>query len=159
MSEMDARARDVVEKKFRVRLDSAQSSENLQAAWQVYQNAGVKLIRAITRGVHFDDAKGYAATVARNSCRDYWRVYNRSARPEALKGLESSGGGVLETPVSEVVEETQPLMRGKAFGQFYSVSLHDSRLTRAIAGHSACLARMGWRIRKKFAWSMGTPMS
>ena len=47
--EMDARAREVVEKKFRVRLDSAQSSENHQAAWEVYQNATLKLIRAITR--------------------------------------------------------------------------------------------------------------
>ena len=75
-AEMDARAREVVEKKFRVRLDSAQSSENMQAAWEVYQNATVKLIRAMASGVTFGDAKGYAATVARNSCRDYWRVYN-----------------------------------------------------------------------------------
>ncbi len=75
-TDMDARAREVVEKKFRVRLDSAQSSENQQAAWEVYQNATVKLIKAIGSGVTFGDAKGYAATVARNSCRDYWRVYN-----------------------------------------------------------------------------------
>jgi hypothetical protein len=75
-AEMDARAREVVEKKFRVRLDSAQSTENQQAAWEVYQNASVKLIKAIGSGVMFADAKGYAATVARNSCRDYWRVYN-----------------------------------------------------------------------------------
>jgi hypothetical protein len=75
-AEMDTRAREVIEKKFRVRLDSAQSSENIQAAWEVYQNATVKLIRAIGSGVTFGDAKGYAATVARNSCRDYWRVYN-----------------------------------------------------------------------------------
>jgi hypothetical protein len=75
-AEMDARAREVVEKKFRVRMDSAQSSENIQAAWEVYQNATVKLIKAIGSGVEFGDAKGYAATVARNSCRDYWRVYN-----------------------------------------------------------------------------------
>lgn len=75
-AEMDARAREVVEKKFRVRLDSAQSTENQQAAWEVYQNATVKLIRAIGSGIAFGDAKGYAATVARNSCRDYWRVYN-----------------------------------------------------------------------------------
>jgi hypothetical protein len=75
-AEMDARAREVIEKKFRVRLDSAQSSENQQAAWEVYQNATVKLIKAIGSGVVFGDAKGYAATVARNSCRDYWRVYN-----------------------------------------------------------------------------------
>jgi hypothetical protein len=75
-ADMDARAREVVEKKFRVRLDSAQASENQQAAWEVYQNASVKLIKAIGSGVVFGDAKGYAATVARNSCRDYWRVYN-----------------------------------------------------------------------------------
>ena len=75
-AEMDARAREVVEKKFRVRMDSTQSSENIQAAWEVYQNASVKLIKAIMSGVAFGDAKGYAATVARNSCRDYWRVYN-----------------------------------------------------------------------------------
>jgi hypothetical protein len=75
-ADMDARAREVVEKKFRVRLDSAQSSENQQAAWEVYQNATLKLIKAIGSGVTFGDAKGYAATVARNSCRDYWRVYN-----------------------------------------------------------------------------------
>ena len=75
-AEMDARAREVVEKKFRVHLDSAQSSENQQAAWEVYQNATVKLIKAIGSGIMFGDAKGYAATVARNSCRDYWRVYN-----------------------------------------------------------------------------------
>ena len=43
-ADMDTRAREVVEKKFRVRLDSAQSSENQQAAWEVYQNATVKLI-------------------------------------------------------------------------------------------------------------------
>jgi hypothetical protein len=75
-AEMDARAREVVETKFRVRLDSAQSSENQQAAWEVYQNATVKLIKAIGADVSFGDAKGYAATVARNTCRDYWRVYN-----------------------------------------------------------------------------------
>jgi hypothetical protein len=75
-ADMDTRAREVVEKKFRVRLDSAQSSENQQAAWEVYQNTTVKLIKAIASGVAFGDAKGYAATVARNSCRDYWRVYN-----------------------------------------------------------------------------------
>jgi hypothetical protein len=75
-AEMDTRAREVVEKKFHVRLDSTQSSENIQAAWEVYQNATVKLIKAIGSGVEFGDSKGYAATVARNSCRDYWRVYN-----------------------------------------------------------------------------------
>lgn len=78
-AEMDARAREVVEKKFRVRMDSTQSNENMQAAWEVYQNASVKLIKAIGSGVEFGDARGYAATVARNSCRDYWRVRRRRA--------------------------------------------------------------------------------
>ena len=45
-ADMDARAREVVEKKFRVRLDSSQSSENQQAAWEVYQDATLKLIKA-----------------------------------------------------------------------------------------------------------------
>jgi hypothetical protein len=36
--QMDAKARDVIEKRFGVRLDSMQSSEKQQAAWDVYQN-------------------------------------------------------------------------------------------------------------------------
>jgi hypothetical protein len=50
-----------------------------------------------------------------------------AVRPAALKGLESSGGGMLESPVSEVVETTLPELRWKAFGDSYSVSLYDSR--------------------------------
>lgn len=73
---MDAKARDVVEKRFGVRLNSAQSSERHQAAWDVYQNATVKVVKAITGGSRIDDAQGYAATIARNSCRDYWRMHN-----------------------------------------------------------------------------------
>jgi hypothetical protein len=75
-AEMDAKARDVVERKFRVRLDSSRSSDLQQAAWEVYQNASLKLIKAIRTGARIDDPAAYAATVARNSCRDYWRVQN-----------------------------------------------------------------------------------
>ena len=74
--QMDAKAREVVEKRFGVRLDSDQSSERHQAAWDVYQNASVKVIKAITGGGRIDDPAGYAATIARNSCRDYWRIHN-----------------------------------------------------------------------------------
>jgi hypothetical protein len=74
--QMDAKAREVVEKRFGVRLDSNQSSERHQAAWDVYQNASVKVIKAITGGGRIDDPAGYAATIARNSCRDYWRIHN-----------------------------------------------------------------------------------
>ncbi len=73
---MDAKAREVVERRFGVRLDSAQSSEKHQAAWDVYQNASLKVIKSISGDSRIDDPDGYAATVARNSCRDYWRVHN-----------------------------------------------------------------------------------
>jgi hypothetical protein len=74
--QMDAKARDVIEKRFGVRLDSMQSSEKQQAAWDVYQNATVKIIKAIGGASRIEDAAGYAATIARNSCRDYWRIHN-----------------------------------------------------------------------------------
>lgn len=73
---MDAKAREVVERRFGVKLNSSQSSERHQAAWDVYQNATVKVIKAITGGSRIDDGQGYAATIARNSCRDYWRMHN-----------------------------------------------------------------------------------
>jgi hypothetical protein len=72
---MDAKARDVVEKRFGVRLDSASSGEKQQAAWDVYQNATVKILKAI-QTAHIEDPAGYSATIARNSCRDYWRLRN-----------------------------------------------------------------------------------
>jgi hypothetical protein len=75
-AQMDGKAREVIEKRFGVRLDSMQSSEKQQAAWDVYQNSTVKIIKAIGAGARIDDAMGYAATIARNSCRDYWRVHN-----------------------------------------------------------------------------------
>lgn len=74
--QMDAKAREVIERRFGVRLDSAQSSEKHQTAWDIYQNATVKIIKAISGGSRIDDPAGYAATIARNSCRDYWRVHN-----------------------------------------------------------------------------------
>jgi hypothetical protein len=75
-AQMDSKARDVVERRFGVRLNSAQVSEKQQAAWDVYQNATVKILRAITTSARIDDPAGYAATIARNSCRDYWRIHN-----------------------------------------------------------------------------------
>jgi 2-oxo-4-hydroxy-4-carboxy--5-ureidoimidazoline (OHCU) decarboxylase len=66
-AEMDARAREGVEKKFRVRLDSAQSTENQQAAWEVYQNATVKLIKTIGSGVTFG-VFAWTGTSGRSCC-------------------------------------------------------------------------------------------
>lgn len=75
-AQMDAKVRDVVEKRFGVKLSSAQSTEKHQAAWDVYQNATVKTLKAIHGGSRIDDPASYAATIARNSCRDYWRIHN-----------------------------------------------------------------------------------
>ncbi len=79
-AQMDAKAREIVEKRFGVRLDSAQSSERHQAAWDVYQNATVKILKAIAPAdecvARIDDPAAYAAIIARNSCRDFWRVHH-----------------------------------------------------------------------------------
>jgi hypothetical protein len=50
------------------------------------------------------------------------------ARPASLKGLEAGSDAVVEYPRSEVVAETQPVLRWKTFGDStYNVSLSDSR--------------------------------
>jgi len=49
-----------------------------------------------------------------------------SARPEALAGLTPNHDASLQYPVSEVVEERQPILRWSAFGPSYSVTLFDA---------------------------------
>jgi hypothetical protein len=80
---MDQKAREVIETRFGVHLESAQSSERFQAAWDVYQNATVKILKTLASdkataggGTAIADPAGYAAVIARNSCRDFWRVHN-----------------------------------------------------------------------------------
>jgi hypothetical protein len=63
-------------------------------------------------------------------------------KPAALKGLESSGDGTLEYPYAEVVAETQPVMRWKAFGDSYNVSLYDSR--RGLISRRGGLKETSW---------------
>src|SRR5580658_4682188 len=81
-AQMDRKAREVIETRFGVRLESAQSSERFQAAWDVYQNATVKILKALAGdkaeagASAIADPAGYAAVIARNSCRDFWRVQN-----------------------------------------------------------------------------------
>jgi hypothetical protein len=62
----------------------------------------------------------------RQSVKELINAPESAAKPAALKGLESTSGGILEYPFSEVVAETQPVMQWKAFGDFYTVSLYDS---------------------------------
>jgi hypothetical protein len=54
-------------------------------------------------------------------------ISDSGARPASLKGLNGNGDAVLEYPYAEVVSETQPVMRWKAFGSSYSISLSDAR--------------------------------
>ena len=78
----------------------------------------------------------------RQGTKELLNAPESAGRPAALSGLESASGGVLETPVSEVVEETQPVMSWKAFGQFYSISLYDSR--RGLVSRRGGLKETRW---------------
>lgn len=73
---MDAKARQVIERRFRVRLTTNQSGESQQAAWDVYQNTTVKILEILNSGAPIQDPEGYAATLARNRCYDYWRDHS-----------------------------------------------------------------------------------
>lgn len=72
---MEAKLRDVVERRFRVRLHSHSATELHQAAWDVYQNATVKVLEILHSGVEIGDPEGYAAKLARHRCSDYWRAH------------------------------------------------------------------------------------
>ena len=72
------------------------------------------------------------ATAELDALPDSLRVGAKEAiegagRPASLKGLEASPGATLEYPRAEVVEETQPVLRWKAFGDTYDLSLYDGR--------------------------------
>jgi hypothetical protein len=69
-------------------------------------------------------------------------------KPAALKGLDPKGDTTLEYPYAEVVAETLPVMRWKAFGDTYDVSLYDSR-------HSLISRRGGL---KDTHWTPSSPL-
>jgi hypothetical protein len=54
-------------------------------------------------------------------------ISDAGARPASLKGLDTGADAILEYPYAEVVSETQPVLRWKAFGDSYSVSISDAR--------------------------------
>jgi hypothetical protein len=54
-------------------------------------------------------------------------ISDMGARPASLRGLTGGDDAVVEYPYSEVVAETQPVLRWKAFGDMYDVSLSDAR--------------------------------
>jgi hypothetical protein len=60
------------------------------------------------------------------------RVINE--RPAALNGLERNTDQSLVYPVSEVVEERQPILRWKSFGTTYTVAVFDTYGNRIARG-------------------------
>lgn len=81
---METKAREIIERRFRVRLGAAASTEQHQAAWDVYQSAALKFAQALDAGAEIADPEAYAATVARHACSDYWRA--QAAEWYELKG-------------------------------------------------------------------------
>jgi hypothetical protein len=73
---MEAKAREIIEGRFRVRLSSSPSTETEQAAWDVYRKTTVKLLRVVDSGARIADPEAYASTVARHRCADYWLEHN-----------------------------------------------------------------------------------
>jgi hypothetical protein len=53
-------------------------------------------------------------------------VSDAGTRPASLKGLYAGADAILEYPFAEVVAETQPVLRWKAFGGSYTVSMSDA---------------------------------
>jgi hypothetical protein len=54
-------------------------------------------------------------------------ISDTGTRPASLKGLDAVADAILEYPFAEVVSETQPVLRWKAFGDSYTVSISDAR--------------------------------
>jgi hypothetical protein len=57
-----------------------------------------------------------------------------SERPEALNGLERNTDQALVYPVSEVVEERQPILRWKSFAGTYTLAVFDTDGNRVARG-------------------------
>lgn len=72
-----------------------------------------------------------------------------TARPESLDGLAPNTDSSLQYPVSEIVEERQPILRWKPFGSSYSVAIFDAS-GREIA-HSGIVSGTHWLVPVQLA--------
>ncbi len=61
----------------------------------------------------------------RNSAKEVVKE-NTAERPASLAGLAPNADSTLQYPVSEVIEERQPILRWKSFGGSYTVSVYDA---------------------------------
>ncbi len=65
-------------------------------------------------------------------------------RPVALDGLAPNTDASLQYPVSEVVEERQPILRWKSFGGSYTVAVFDTDGRRIARSGRSSRTRIGW---------------
>ncbi len=69
---------------------------------------------------------------------------NSAERPESLAGLAPNSDASLQYPVSEMVEERQPILRWAPFASSYSVSIFDS--AGREVGHSGMINTTHWLV-------------
>ena len=69
---------------------------------------------------------------------------NIAERPAALEGLSPNPDQTPLYPVSEVVEETEPILRWKAFGASYLVNVYNAK--GMLVAHSEALTDDHWLI-------------
>jgi anti-sigma factor RsiW len=87
---------------------------------------GPLVMRESSRGLGRDIAQfDSLPDSVRNSAKEVVRD-NPAGRPASLAGLAPNADSNLQYPVSEVIEERQPILRWKSFGGSYAVSLYDA---------------------------------
>jgi len=121
---------------------------------------GPMIMRDGSRGLGQDIAQFDSLPVSvRGSAKE---VVNASTaeRPASLAGLAPNADSSLQYPVSEVVEERQPILRWKALGGAYVVAVYDSS-HREVA-HSGMLNDTHWLVPvpldrgEKYTWEIGS---
>jgi len=121
---------------------------------------GPMVMRDSSRGLRQDIAQFDSLPVSvRGSAKE---VVNASTaeRPASLQGLVPNTDSSLQYPVSEVVEERQPILRWKAFGGSYVVAVYDSS-HREVA-QSGMLNDTHWLVPvplergEKYTWEIGS---
>jgi hypothetical protein len=87
---------------------------------------GPMMMRDSSRGLGRDIAQFDSLPVSVRSEAKQVVNANHAERPASLEGLAPNTDPNLQYPVSEVVEERQPILRWKAFGGSYVVTLYDA---------------------------------
>lgn len=119
---------------------------------------GPMVMRDSARGLRQDIAQfDSLPDSVRSSAKEVVKA-NTAERPASLAGLVPNTDSSLEYPVSEVVEERQPILRWKAFGGSYVVAVYDSS-HREVA-QSAVLSDTHWLVAvplergEKYTWEI-----